>query len=214
MKALETEYNGVLFRSRLEARWAILFDLLKLKWVYEPECFVLSNNQKYTPDFYIEDFDLYIEIKPNFDWFNIAYHFERYEWMNNLLVLSGSYPNFNTNVLFRSEKELGIDLVFFNPFIIKKGWEYADDSVCLENLGLKNDYLDQKYKDYLKEVKSYRFWNPLNIEADKKKHNIVKEIKPKQFIENKNEIIKIEKTKPISGLSLASIQLKKIKLGL
>ena len=47
MKSIETEYNGILFRSRLEARWAILFDALELKYVYEPECFILSNGQKY-----------------------------------------------------------------------------------------------------------------------------------------------------------------------
>ena len=56
MKAIETEYKEILFRSRLEARWAILFDALNIEWVYEPDCFILSNNQKYTPDFYIPKF--------------------------------------------------------------------------------------------------------------------------------------------------------------
>ena len=78
MTAIETEYNGILFRSRLEARWAIFFDALKLDWVYEPDCFVLSNNQKYTPDFYIPKYKLYIEVKPSLWWQNIDYHKKRY----------------------------------------------------------------------------------------------------------------------------------------
>jgi hypothetical protein len=34
--AIPTLYNGVQFRSRLEARWAAFFDLCKWKWEYEP----------------------------------------------------------------------------------------------------------------------------------------------------------------------------------
>lgn len=68
MDAIQTEYNDILYRSRLEARWAILFDALNIEYIYEPECFVLSNGQKYTPDFYIPKYDMYIEIKPNLDW--------------------------------------------------------------------------------------------------------------------------------------------------
>lgn len=37
MKAIETVYKGYRFRSRLEARWAVFFDALKLQWLYEPE---------------------------------------------------------------------------------------------------------------------------------------------------------------------------------
>lgn len=31
----KTEYNGTVFRSRSEARWAIFFDALGVQWVYE-----------------------------------------------------------------------------------------------------------------------------------------------------------------------------------
>lgn len=31
-----TKYNGVEFRSRLEARWAAFFDLIEWEWLYEP----------------------------------------------------------------------------------------------------------------------------------------------------------------------------------
>ena len=52
MKAIETEYNGYGFRSRLEARWAVFFDTLGIRYEYEPEGFVLSNGEQYLPDFF------------------------------------------------------------------------------------------------------------------------------------------------------------------
>ena len=35
LKAIETEYKGYRFRSRLEARWAVFFDACGVKWEYE-----------------------------------------------------------------------------------------------------------------------------------------------------------------------------------
>lgn len=39
IKSIETKYNGFRFRSRLEARWAIFFDMVGLKYEYEVEGF-------------------------------------------------------------------------------------------------------------------------------------------------------------------------------
>lgn len=36
IKPKPTKYNGVQFRSRLEAKWAAFFDILKWPWLYEP----------------------------------------------------------------------------------------------------------------------------------------------------------------------------------
>lgn len=68
MKAIETEYKGYRFRSRLEARWAVFFDKLGLKWEYEPEGLELPTGEWYLPDFYIELWECYIEIKPRIPW--------------------------------------------------------------------------------------------------------------------------------------------------
>jgi hypothetical protein len=46
--AIETKYRGVLFRSRLEAKWAAFFDILKWKWQYEP-----CDLPKWSPDFFV-----------------------------------------------------------------------------------------------------------------------------------------------------------------
>lgn len=74
IKAIETEYKGYRFRSRLEARWAVFFDVLGVAWKYETEGYVLEDGVRYLPDFWlphtIEDlarrgWGMWAEIKPN-----------------------------------------------------------------------------------------------------------------------------------------------------
>lgn len=62
IKAIETHYNGYRFRSRLEARWAVFFDALGVRYEYEPEGFELSTGW-YLPDFWLPELNLYAEIK-------------------------------------------------------------------------------------------------------------------------------------------------------
>jgi len=64
MKAIETRYNGYRFRSRLEARWAVFFDVMGWKYLYEPEGFDL-NGIWYLPDFYLPADDTWFEVKPS-----------------------------------------------------------------------------------------------------------------------------------------------------
>lgn len=65
IRAIETEYNGYRFRSRLEARWAVFFDTAKIKYEYEPEGFTAGDGEEYLPDFYLPESDIYVEVKPN-----------------------------------------------------------------------------------------------------------------------------------------------------
>lgn len=64
IKPIETIYNGYRFRSRLEARWAVYFDALKVSYQYEPQGFKLDDGIYYLPDFYLPDIEAYVEIKP------------------------------------------------------------------------------------------------------------------------------------------------------
>lgn len=48
---IQTRYAGCLFRSRIEARWAVFFDQLKIPWRYEPEGYDLGEQGWYLPDF-------------------------------------------------------------------------------------------------------------------------------------------------------------------
>lgn len=81
--AIPTRYAGCHFRSRLEARWAVFFDTLGIKWEYEPEglktTYRLStcpNHPEfvgcaghpqcvipYLPDFWLPDYGFWVEVK-------------------------------------------------------------------------------------------------------------------------------------------------------
>lgn len=74
IKPIQTYYDGHWFRSRLEARWAVVFKALGVPYEYEPEGFDLGDGLAYLPDFRVkcygkrgdyesEPFDLYIEVK-------------------------------------------------------------------------------------------------------------------------------------------------------
>lgn len=90
---MKTTYKGIHFKSLLEARWAVFFDTLSLRWKYEPRQYRLGyypgylqeqdavqrgyyryeqrpkygfdGELLYTPDFALWDFDTFVEVKPN-----------------------------------------------------------------------------------------------------------------------------------------------------
>ncbi len=63
LNPIETVYSGHLFRSRLEARWAVFFDALGIRYEYEAEGYDL-NGTWYLPDFWLPEVGCYVEIKP------------------------------------------------------------------------------------------------------------------------------------------------------
>lgn len=67
MKAIETVYNGYRFRSRLEARWAVFFDAMGIKYLYEPEGFEFEDGTRYLPDFYLPESKSWFEVKGEMD---------------------------------------------------------------------------------------------------------------------------------------------------
>lgn len=63
IKAIQTRYDGILFRSRIEARWAVFFNSLGLDYEYEKEGYDLGDGKAYLPDFWLPSLDAWIEIK-------------------------------------------------------------------------------------------------------------------------------------------------------
>lgn len=56
IKAIDTQYKGYKFRSRLEARFAVYLDALNASWEYEKEGYSLPVNGNYLPDFLVTSF--------------------------------------------------------------------------------------------------------------------------------------------------------------
>ena len=95
-KAIPTTYNGINFRSKLEARWYIYMKNMDWDVEYEPEV----NCNGYIPDFKIRGrlFDIYIEVKPieNWDdWFGKNYEEFREKVQKSKLVDSGEHSILN-----------------------------------------------------------------------------------------------------------------------
>ena len=65
VNAIRTRYNGYIFRSKLEACWAIFFDAAGIRYVYEQEGYEQEwSKKKYLPDFYLPGLDFHVEVKP------------------------------------------------------------------------------------------------------------------------------------------------------
>ena len=98
------------FFSRWEANFARILNLLKIKWIFQPETFDLKS-QKYTPDFYLPDYNSYIEIKN----FLSDYSFNRDQNFRSL------YPN-KKLILILKENYLKLQKDF-SPYI--ENWEFS-----------------------------------------------------------------------------------------
>lgn len=62
-RAIETTYNGHRFRSRTEAKWAVFFDAIGVKWEYEKDGYDLGAEGLYLPDFWLPESGVYAEVK-------------------------------------------------------------------------------------------------------------------------------------------------------
>lgn len=62
----EIKYDGFIFRSKIEAKWYLLFTTLGIECYYEPETFSLNIGGRvvnYLIDFQLPELDCYVEIK-------------------------------------------------------------------------------------------------------------------------------------------------------
>jgi len=59
---IETRYAGHRFRSRTEARWAVFFDVVGIRYQYEANGFVVRSGA-YLPDFWLPELRLFFEVK-------------------------------------------------------------------------------------------------------------------------------------------------------
>lgn len=62
IQCIPTLHAGVRFRSRHEARWAILFSRLAIEWQYEVDGYQLPTHW-YLPDFWLPEIKCFAEVK-------------------------------------------------------------------------------------------------------------------------------------------------------
>ena len=68
IKPKKTKYGPNLFETVLEARWAVFFDCLGVKYIYEPEYAEVETGCRvvhHKPDFLLPELNKYVEIKPS-----------------------------------------------------------------------------------------------------------------------------------------------------
>ena len=146
MKPIETVYNGYRFRSRLEARWAVFFDAASIKYQYEPEGFEVkidSEIYRYLPDFYLPDFNLYVEVKPSLtklleEQVKIAWMIDFHGPLENGLLVLGQIPKIEDNTFpkfncYRWHK--GVELVLVS-FIVKERIFSQKTKIIIEDTGI------------------------------------------------------------------------------
>ena len=141
--AIETRYNGVNFRSRLEAKWAAMFDLVGWRWTYEPRDF-----NGWIPDFVVHAWrEIYVEVKPVNDFpKEVAAKMERSGCDARMMIVGDCVPLFGNTSLFGwyCVPDSGFEVVGFSPgddqcfrgarFGFMEEWGYhanADEVVAL-----------------------------------------------------------------------------------
>jgi NTP pyrophosphatase (non-canonical NTP hydrolase) len=160
--AIPTEYNGYIFRSRLEARWAVFFDTIGWKYEYEPETFRLDDGRYYLPDFYLPQQDLYVEVKPRtyqysfYSTFEKAYNLASHKRMLFLLgppdyvAYGKSVPHGDDHIEIDSVAFLYADAAHENRFFYQV-WA-GPDCNTLDNLDQENNIGKQLSEEHFSDT--------------------------------------------------------------
>lgn len=86
---IPTEYGGISFRSRVEAKWAAFFDELGWTWEYEP-----IDLEGYIPDFILMFKEpMLVEVKADMSLELLNRHTQKIDktsWENNALIVGGA----------------------------------------------------------------------------------------------------------------------------
>lgn len=59
----KASYGGCVIRNRLAIRWAMFFDAATLEWIYQPTTLLLPGGTLATPDFFLPDLTLFLNVR-------------------------------------------------------------------------------------------------------------------------------------------------------
>lgn len=166
MEPLPTIYKGVTYRSRAEARWAVVFEKLGWKHFYEPEAFSLKSGH-YLPDFYLSDVDAYFEVKgkpPTFREKLLAE--ELCESTDTVVLISTGPPNpdrklFDEDlIVFVPERDEGDEVIVFpygGGFVDRRRSHHPACSIDLGNLGHLGSVVEIAWRTAFRAAANTRF---------------------------------------------------------
>jgi len=120
IEAIPTAYMGTEYRSRLEARWALFFNLCDFRWKYEPRGYGTA------PDFEVEG--ITVEVKGKMP--NVKYQqYLRHLQVDYLAI--GGFFEYRSPQLIQIQPEgiLGVDFYSVFPYriLFNRACEYRFD---------------------------------------------------------------------------------------
>src|SRR3989442_1494282 len=122
IKAIETNYHGFRFRSRLEARWAIFFDAIGVEWEYEKEGFEIDGGIRYLPDFWLPELKLWYEVKGELTWIEKEYWNKWTHTISPELELADKFRDSQEWPVACSVGQIGNHRIYFYA------WDFTDSS--------------------------------------------------------------------------------------
>jgi len=174
VQVIPTKYHDTLFRSRLEARYAVLFDALRMPWQYEPEAFG-NGVIGYLPDFWLPEQGVYIEVKSTDEYDHAKVELACHATEKPVVVVVGR-PGLPKHMSFGCVECTGDSTTA--PFVHSfNGWDnfflLAECPYCFR-LGFTRSAQALKCDCYAEEsdphsaslhaayqaARHYRFWNP------------------------------------------------------
>jgi hypothetical protein len=111
-KAIKTKYKSITFRSRLEARWAIFFDTLGIRYKYEEKSYAVLGGIWYLPDFTLINVPVacIIEVKPNKPTKGEVAKCRSLSTQVGLVAIVAGVPNTDVEIiLFNNGSEMEVD---------------------------------------------------------------------------------------------------------
>lgn len=130
IKPILTDYRGITFRSKLEARWAYLFDQLGLNWQYEP------NGPATAPDFWFDDRRYnYLEVKGALPSRNCLRHMQQINCP--LIAVGGFWKTYPTVIHVQKKGMKGLSLLHVFDMYDPQDFRRAYRNTCQHRFDLK-----------------------------------------------------------------------------
>ncbi len=113
--SIRCKYKNIQMKSILEARTALFFDLLNIKWIYEYNKYLLSDGSIVVPDFFLPELKTFVECKGDFNGANKGI------WRKFTIETNSEMMLFNgQQILWISMKEWDSELLEDNEVFMGK----------------------------------------------------------------------------------------------